>query len=460
MKKGLLIMLFLLVLAATVGCRVRDRAIATVTAQAQPPAAGGAVLFQDDFQDGQPDDWQITAAWYVQQEGNVYYFNAAGQGGAWVPGGGNWADYEFQTTARVITGGLALSYRVTREGRYLLHFRQDGLYLSKEYPKGNYTSLTQTSAPSLNTWHQITIAGYGGHLQVYVDRALQLDYTDPSPLLQGTIGVGTPEGAQAAVDDVLVTRLTAALPAPAPAALPATAPPPAVPPPAEEGLPLEEVPLPGEEVPPAEEIPPPAEIPPAAGLPVIDYFYSEVSDREGCHYLHWDLHDAAVAYLNGQGVVAPGSEEVCPEATTTYTLRAENDAGSVEESLIIEVGGGPATGQPDLTLGPLSIWSPIPTEPGNVQIEIPINNIGDGSAGAFTVRWYPHQRTDEVGCSIDIDGLPANSSQIQNCSYSYPGHGEMHWWAIADADNDIQNELSEENNEQRGTVFIEAGERE
>ena len=31
----------------------------------------------------------------------------------------------------------------------------------------------------------------------------------------------------------------------------------------------------------------------------------------------------------------------------------------------------------------------------------------------------------------------------------------MRWWIIADAD-DIQNELSEDNNEQRGTVFIEA----
>jgi hypothetical protein len=95
---------------------------------------------------------------------------------------------------------------------------------------------------------------------------------------------------------------------------------------------------PAAEQPPAQQPPaqqPPPEQPPAAGLPVIDYFTSENSSNAGCFYLHWDLHDATAAYLNGQGVTAPGSTEVCPETTTDYTLRAENAAGSVEQTVTV-----------------------------------------------------------------------------------------------------------------------------
>ena len=72
---------------------------------------------------------------------------------------------------------------------------------------------------------------------------------------------------------------------------------------------------------------------------------------------------------------------------------------------------------------------------------------------------HPHEDTDEVGCSIDLAGLPANSSQILSpCPYTYPGHGEMAWRAVVDADNDIQNGMHEDNNELGGTVYIEGGE--
>ncbi len=464
LKKLLFIALILLVLGSLVGCGARRRATrATATAQAltataiaQPPVATapavsapgttGVILFQDDFQDGQPDGWQTTTGWYVQQEENVYYFNSSTPGGAWVSGGANWTDYEFQTAVRVTAGGVILSYRMTGEGRYMLHFREDGLYLTKEYPKDNYTTLTQTAAPNLNAWHQITVAGYGGHLQVYVDRVLQLDYTDPSPLLQGTIAVATLEGYQTAVDDVLVTRLMTALPTAAPMALPPTVPPPAAPLPEEAGLPLEQGPS-------VEEVTPP---PLAAGLPVIDYFYSEPSERAGCYYLHWELHDASVAYLNDVGVVGSDSEEVCPEETGiyVYTLRAENEVGSVEETITFEAGG--EVGQPDLEIGEVSVWVPAPTEPGTVAVQIPVNNIGNGPAGAFTVRWYPHQASGEVGYSLDVMGLDAGIGQILTCPpHTYAEHGEMHWRAVVDEDNEIQND-PKGNNEDFGTVRIEA----
>ena len=360
------------------------------------------------------------------------------------------------------------------------------MYLSREFPIGTYTTLTQAAAPTQYAWHQVSVAGYGGHLQVYVDRALQLDYVDPSPVLQGTIGVSTLDGYQATLNDVLVTGLTTPLPTPESATLPPTVPPPTPLSPEGAGLPLEDVP------PAATPAPPPQEAP-VAGLPVIDYFQSQPSERAGCYYLHWDLHDATAAYLNNAGVVAPSSQEVCPQDTGIYvhTLRAENQAGSTEATITFEAPIVPSEEevppeeeppppeemvpeddvppieeavpeedlQPDLAIGGVEVWSPMPSEPQAVLVQIEVRNIGDGPAGALTVRWHPHPDTDEVGCSIDLAGLPANSSQILSpCSYTYPGHGEMAWRAVVDADNDIPNEMHEDNNEMGGTVYIEGGE--
>jgi hypothetical protein len=222
MKKLLIITFILIILVTATACgRRRVRALATALAPqapvvAQPagaePLTGGAVLFRDDFQDGQPDGWQTTGAWYVNQQGDVYTFGATGQGAAWVPEGNTWQDYILRTVVRVNSGTIALNFRLTRNGRYLLTIREDGVYLSKELPGADATTLGRAAAPSLGDSHWVVIGGERGHIQVYIDRGLVLDYTDPAPLLQGTIGFGTIDSSQAAVDDVLVTRLAGSLP--------------------------------------------------------------------------------------------------------------------------------------------------------------------------------------------------------------------------------------------------------
>ncbi len=86
----------------------------------------------------------------------------------------------------------------------------------------------------------------------------------------------------------------------------------------------------------------------------------------------------------------------------------------------------------------------MPSGPQAVFVQIEVRNIGDGPAGALTVRWHPHKDTDEP--------------LLSPCSYTYPGHGEMAWRAVVDADNDIQNEMHEDNNELSGTVYVEGAE--
>jgi len=219
MKKIFIISLIIFLSVTVVSCG-RRRAAALATAQANQPEQGeplpgnvGVILFQDDFQDGQPDGWKTTGAWYVNQQGDIYNFGAIGQGAALLLTGSDWGDYILRATARVNTGTLAINFRLTRNGRYILTLREDGVYLSKEIAGTAPVSLGRFAAPSLNTWHNVVIGCERGRILVYIDRVLVLDYTDPAPLLQGTIGVGTPDNSQASVDDVLVVKLLGSLPA-------------------------------------------------------------------------------------------------------------------------------------------------------------------------------------------------------------------------------------------------------
>jgi hypothetical protein len=83
------------------------------------------------------------------------------------------------------------------------------------------------------------------------------------------------------------------------------------------------------------------------GLPTIHYFTClpcQVSEGEQS-ILSWDLSGATAAYLDNQGVPAPGSTVVVPGQTTTYRLVAVSDAGSVERLVTVTVkeGGDPGT---------------------------------------------------------------------------------------------------------------------
>jgi hypothetical protein len=88
---------------------------------------------------------------------------------------------------------------------------------------------------------------------------------------------------------------------------------------------------------------PPTPTPTGPQAPAIHYFTCEPCSIEpgGSSTLRWDLSGAKAAYLDGQGVTAPGSRVVSPGQTTTYRLRAVNDVGQVELAVTVEVRGLP-----------------------------------------------------------------------------------------------------------------------
>jgi hypothetical protein len=96
--------------------------------------------------------------------------------------------------------------------------------------------------------------------------------------------------------------------------------------------------------------------------------------------------------------------------------------------------------------------------PGKVNVTVGVANAALGTpTSSFTVRWYPHAKSDIVGCSWDLEAYqipPTHAVATVQCDYIYKEHGTMHYLTIVDADNDIV-ETDEGNNSVKGDITIQ-----
>jgi hypothetical protein len=91
--------------------------------------------------------------------------------------------------------------------RYYVGFHQKYLYFHKSEPDGEWRELTSSQFQhSLGDWHNVEIAGWGGHLAVYVDGSLEMQYIDQEYLQTGSIAFETLDGSTAQIDDIEVTE--------------------------------------------------------------------------------------------------------------------------------------------------------------------------------------------------------------------------------------------------------------
>ena len=75
------------------------------------------------------------------------------------------------------------------------------------------------------------------------------------------------------------------------------------------------------------------------GQPAVVFFAENNTILDGqCTTLHWETSDVSAVYLDDSGVAGVATKEVCPEATTTYTLRVERaGSASVTKSVTVKV---------------------------------------------------------------------------------------------------------------------------
>jgi hypothetical protein len=66
-----------------------------------------------------------------------------------------------------------------------------------------------------------------------------------------------------------------------------------------------------------------------------------------CTTLRWNVQNVRGVYLNNAGVAGQNAQQICPAATTAYTLRVvRNDGGEETRQVIVNVVGGAPTAIP------------------------------------------------------------------------------------------------------------------
>ena len=174
-----------------------------------PPCNPG-VWYCENFQDNKAQEWELEPGWLIQKEGLNYLLNGSGHKWASLTDH-EWSDFRVKFLLRLWEGTIHLNYRIMPdpgyEGlvRYYVGFHQNGLYLTKSEHGGSWRGLTSVEfRHTLGDWHTVEIAGWGGHIAVYVDGRLELQYVDDDYLRSGSIAFETLDNSSAQVDDIEV----------------------------------------------------------------------------------------------------------------------------------------------------------------------------------------------------------------------------------------------------------------
>ncbi len=174
------------------------------TGEAQAPEE--SILYQEDFTTGDARGWSLEQGWGIIAEGDNPVL--VGEGHAWArpPETENYpGDFRVRFRLKLVRGSIHMVYRMNNSGRYYIGFDANGSYFHKQYWPDTFIDLLRLSfSHSLDTWHDIEIVGTGDRIQFYADGRLELEYTDPEPLLYGTFAFETLDDGLAYIDDIVV----------------------------------------------------------------------------------------------------------------------------------------------------------------------------------------------------------------------------------------------------------------
>jgi len=175
----------------------------TITPSPTLPPCRYGVWFCEDFNDGKAQFWSLDGYWAIRDNvlnGSEHYFATLTEH--------NWDNYRLTFDLNINTGTIHINYRSSpgQNGinRYLIGVDQNGISLTRQNNE-EFTSLVYKEFYySPNQWHRIEIAGWGGHLRIYVDGQMQIEYVDHDYIRSGTISFETLDYSSAQIDNIEV----------------------------------------------------------------------------------------------------------------------------------------------------------------------------------------------------------------------------------------------------------------
>lgn len=172
------------------------------------PQDCGILLLDEDFEDGQAQDWHYgPGEWEIVAEGDTHVWRNTQQAYTWA-GAGNWRDYAWFLRARRVNSDANLYFRSAWPNSYGLHLQDARLALWTERT-GSPQELASVNLALSADWHTYRIDAIGPQITVTVDSAVVLTYTDGlSASLRGGIGLEAYAADGARFDDMRLYSLT------------------------------------------------------------------------------------------------------------------------------------------------------------------------------------------------------------------------------------------------------------
>jgi hypothetical protein len=202
-----------------------------ISCHAQSPEE--LILYQENFDDGQAQGWQLEPGWAVDSS----RLNGRDQASArYTAGYWGYGRVTLKFLLLSVQGDMRANFRMSQTGYYAVGFNYTGYCLEKEIlniylykvsgPDQASTTLAQSTIHYDQVWENIEIVTEGGNIRVYLKEAAPefelyrshesqegktvtelpvIDYIDSAPLPSGTIGFETLEGSTTEIDDIVVT---------------------------------------------------------------------------------------------------------------------------------------------------------------------------------------------------------------------------------------------------------------
>jgi hypothetical protein len=122
-----------------------------------------------------------------------------------------------------------------------------------------------------------------------------------------------------------------------------------------------------------------------------------------CTTLRWDVENVREVYIEGIGGPGHGSQQICPEQTTTYTMRVVLLDGGEEFRTVTVSVSQPADTQPPIigrtTVRPTEVWDNSACGPAQATFTAMVT---DNSSVASVVLWYRLKSGDWQTASMSL----------------------------------------------------------
>ena len=175
------------------------------------PAPRLAGNYQEDFEDGLAQGWELLPGWTVSvDEGNQVL--AGKSGGARASASGNVIEVgdfvRVSLRLKLLEGTFHLVLRGGPAGAYFISINNSFSSMNRQPVQGKFEEHIVRSMryTSPERWQQLEVLLQEGRIEFLVDGRRQWVYTDPDPLGRGSMGLGLVPHSEALVDDIVVTH--------------------------------------------------------------------------------------------------------------------------------------------------------------------------------------------------------------------------------------------------------------